>query len=297
MDFKQIEAFVNVAKYKSFSKAAESIFLSQPTISAHIASLEEELNISLFDRNGKDIRITEAGTLFLEYAINMINTRNSAFSQLLEYKNNISGKLTIAASTTPCRFLVPSLIKDFCREYKEITFDIKEDSTRNIMETILSGNADIGIAGGDIHDKRLSSYKICDDTLTLISNDPSLPDIITRDMLLKLPFILREKGSATRTTFENALRDNNINPARLRIFSEASSLESVIQLVKHGLGISAASEIACKDYLDTGLLRKHSLEGININRGIFLVIHNKRTLSPTAKAFFEKTTGIPYEMP
>jgi DNA-binding transcriptional LysR family regulator len=78
MDFKQIEAFVNVAKYKSFSKAAEAIYLSQPTISSHIASLENELGVILFDRNGKEVRLTRAGSIFIEYAVNLINIRNTA---------------------------------------------------------------------------------------------------------------------------------------------------------------------------------------------------------------------------
>lgn len=287
MDFKQIEAFVNVAKYKSFSKAAEAIFLSQPTISAHIASLEQELNITLFDRNGKDIRLTHAGSLFLEYAINLINIRNLAISSLADFNNKITGRLTIASSTAPCRFLLPSFIKSFSDLYKEVSFDIKEESTRNVLEMIISGDAEVGIVGEQIDDSRLTYTKIGEDNLVLISNNTRLPENTSMDMLLNEKFILREKGSATRSAFENALEYNGYSINRLKVFAEVSSFEAVIQFVKNGAGVSMVSDLACEDYIEAGLIRKHIVEGFEIKRGIYIVTHNKRTLSPSAKAFYK----------
>lgn len=86
MDFKQIEAFINVAKFKSFSKAAEAIFLSQPTISAHISNLEKELNTTLFDRSSKEVNLTPAGKIFFDYALNLLNIRNNAIYSINEFQ-------------------------------------------------------------------------------------------------------------------------------------------------------------------------------------------------------------------
>jgi DNA-binding transcriptional LysR family regulator len=287
MDFKQIEAFVNVARYKSFSKAAEAIYLSQPTVSAHIASLENELNISLFDRAGKEIKITYGGSLFLEYAINLINIRNTAISNLAELDNNISGKLVIASSTTPCRFLLPSLLGEFHNNYNGVSFDIREESSKDVVDMILSGNADIGIVGEILEENKLSYVKIADDNLILISNSKDIPENVTFDQILKREFILRNKGSATRNVFERSLALNGIDSSKLSVFAEVSSLEAVLQLVKYNSGVSIVSELASTDYINTGLIRKHNIINFNITRGIYLVTHNKRTLSPVAKVFYQ----------
>jgi DNA-binding transcriptional LysR family regulator len=287
MDFKQIDAFVNVAKYKSFSKAAEAIYLSQPTVSAHIASLEESLNVTLFDRSGKDIHLTHAGTVLLEFAINLINLRNTAILSISQIDKNISGKLTIACSTTPCRFLLPSLVKSYHDIYKDVSFEIKEDSTKKVVNMILSGSGDIGIVGEQINDPRLSYRKITEDNLVIISNSNSLPDDLTLEEVFKENFIQRESGSATRNIFDNTLKANGFNSGSLNIFAEVSSLEAILQFVKSGAGISIASEMACNDYIQAGLLKKHNLKGINITRGIYVVTHLKRTLTPSAKAFLD----------
>lgn len=285
MDFKQIEAFVNVSKYKSFSKAAEAIYLSQPTVSAHISSLEQELGVVLFDRSSKEIRLTHAGAVFLEYAVNLINIRNNAISSLTEFGSRIAGRLTVASSTTPCRFLIPSLIKSFYDKYPSVNFDIKEESTKNVIDMILIGNADVGIVGDIINDPKLSYSKIIDDKLVLISGNKPLPDIVPIELMLQQRFILREKGSATRSVFENALKHAGYGPERIKVFSEVSSLESVLQFVKSGAGVSVVSELACRDYIQTGLLSKHAIEGLDITRGIYVVTHTRRTLSPAAREF------------
>lgn len=291
MDFKQIEAFINVAKYKSFSKAAEAIYLSQPTISAHIASLEQELSIILFDRHGKEVRLTHAGSLFLEYAINLINIRNTAISSLSDFETSIKGRLTIASSTTPCRFLLPSLVKSFKNTYPDVTFCIREDSTKNVIENILSGESDVGIVGEVLPDSRLSYTKICNDRLVLISNSNTLPENISIEDLLHENFILREKGSATRNTLEKELKTMGYSTERLKIFAEVNSLEAVLQFVKNGVGVSIVSEIACQDYISVGLIKKHMLDKLKISREIFLVTHQKRTLPPVAKEFLKHVTS------
>lgn len=289
MDFKQIDAFANVAKFSSFSKAAEAIYLSQPTVSAHIASLEEELGTQLFDRRGKDVRLTYAGTLFLEYAINLINLRNTAILNISEIDKKISGKLTIASSTTPCRFILPALVNGYHNQFEDVTFDIKEGSTKKVVEIITSGSADIGVVGEIIPDARLSYEKISSDYLTIISNNPTLPEKLTFEALLKQNFIIRESGSATRHIFETAIKTNGYSLDRIKVFAIVSSLETVLQFVKNGIGVSIVSDLACRDYVTSGLIKKHTVQGLEINRGIYVVTHNKRTLSPSAKSFLAYT--------
>lgn len=283
MDFKQIEAFINVAKYKSFSKAAEATFLSQPTISSHISSLEKELKVMLFDRNGKDIRLTEAGKLFYEYAINLVNIRDNAISSLSLYDNRICGKITIAASTTPCRFLLPEAIKSFSKLYNEVSYDIKEGSTQYVVDQLISFNVDLGIVGDIIDDCKLTYTNIFQDKLVLISNFDNLDENIDFKDLIKLPFIQREDGSATRHIFEKFLEKNYIDTNSISNIITANSLESLLIFVKNGLGVAVVSEYACKEYLECGIIKKHTVKGFDIVRGIYLVCHNKKTLTPAAR--------------
>jgi DNA-binding transcriptional LysR family regulator len=286
MDFKQIEAFVNVARYKSFSRAAEAVYLSQPTISAHIASLEQELNVVLFDRTNKEIKITSAGAVFLEYATNMLNIRNTAVSSLADFDARVAGRLCISSSTTPARSLVPQLISRFYSLYPNVKFDLKEDSTKGVITNILNGVSEVGIVGEIIDDSRLEYKEIALDSLVIVSNIPDLQDEITMDTLFAHSFIQREYGSATRSVFEKALRRMGSSPDKLKVFVEVSSLESVLQFVKNGSVLSVASEMACQDLINSGIIRKHTIKDMDMHRGIYMAVHSRRTLSPTAKAFY-----------
>jgi DNA-binding transcriptional LysR family regulator len=287
MDFKQIEAFISVARFKSFSKAANTIFLSQPTISSHIASLERELNVQLFDRTSKEVYLTPAGKSFLEYAINLISTRNNAISNLSNFNTTISGKLNLSASTTPCNSLVPDLIKKFSGLYPEVRFNITEQGSGDIIKTILDLQCEIGIVGTTINNSKIKSYKLMEDDLVLASStDMNIPDEITLKDLLKYKFIIREKNSATRSTLDIALESKGINPNLLNVFCEVNNLDNLLQFVKLGTGVSIISEKISFDYIDSSKIKISKITDLLLKRNLYLIINSKRTLTPVANAFF-----------
>lgn len=286
MDFKQIEAFISVARFKSFSKAANTIFLSQPTISSHIASLEKELNIQLFDRTSKEVNLTPAGTSFLDYAIDIINTRNHAVVALSDFNTSISGKLSISASTTPCNSIVPELMQEFSVKYPNVTFNINEQSSGKIIKDILDLHCEIGIVGNIVEHDRIKSYKLLEDELVIISNPKlDVPKELTVKDLCKYNFIFREKNSATRNTFENLL-SQSLDINKLNIYCEVNNLDTLIQFVKTGMGISIVSSKVYDNYAYDTTLTSSKLKDLKLNRDIYLIKNSRRTLSPTAKAFF-----------
>ena len=288
MDFKQIEAFISVARLKSFSKAANNIYLSQPTISSHISSLEKELNIQLFDRNSKEVNLTPAGRCFLDYAVDIINTRNNAINCLCDFDNNISGTLVLGASTTPCNTIVPSLVNRFSAEYPHIKFNIIEQSSGEIIQDIIDLNCEIGIVGSLNSNEKIKSYCLMEDELLVISSPAlKLPKELTLDEFLKYKIILREKNSATRKTFEDVMQEKGLNSGKINLCCEVNNLDTLIQFVKTGMGISIISKCLCKDYEDLGLLNVSTIKDVHLTRNIYLVLNSKRTLTPTAKAFFE----------
>ena len=286
MDFKQIEAFIAVSKYKSFSRAADAIFLSQPTVSTHVAALENELNITLFDRNGKEVDLTPSGTVFLDYAINMVNTRNSALSHILNLNNKVSGVLSIVSSSTPCRSVLPKLIKTFVSKYPDVLFDIKESSDKEVINLILSNMYSIGFCSTYEKNDHLGFKKIVDDHLIVISNISNLPYYIQLEDIMCNKFVLREKDSPVRDTFESFVESKGISLDKLNIGFETNSTETIIQLVKNNACISVLPESTCADYIKSGIIKKHVIKDLNIPQSIYMVYHKRRTLSPVAEAFF-----------
>lgn len=288
MDFKQIEAFINVAKFKSFSKAANSSFLSQPAISSHISSLEKELSIQLFDRTSKEVLLTPAGESFLKYAIDILNTRDKAISHLANFNGNISGKLKLAASTTPCNTILPALLRQFHSLYPEVSFDIVENSSGEIIENIIKFDYELGMVGEPINDEKVKSYELIQDDLVVISSpELDVPDTISVDSLLKYTFIMREEGSATRRTFEDALQKHGLDISAVDVCFEVNNLDAIFQCVKEGLGISVVSKQISKNYSSIGLIKESYIQDLSLKRSIYLVVSSKRTLTPTAKAFFK----------
>lgn len=287
MDFKQIEAFINVAKFKSFSKAAASSFLSQPAISSHIASLEKELSVQLFDRTSKEVLLTPAGESFLKYALDILNTRDKAICNIVNFNETVNGKLKLSASTTPCNTIVPSLIKEFNKLYPEVSFDVIEQSSGEIIEDIIKFDCELGLVGELVNDEKIKSYKLIDDDLVLISSPAlNIPDIVQIETLSNYKFILREVGSATRKTFEDALRKQGFNISNIDVHFEVNNLDTLFQFVKNGLGISVVSKHVLRDYISLGLIKESQIGNLLLKRHIYLVKSSKRTLTPTAKAFF-----------
>jgi DNA-binding transcriptional LysR family regulator len=287
MDFKQIEAFINVAKFKSFSKAANASFLSQPAISSHIASLEKQLRIQLFDRTSKEVLLTPAGDSFLNYAIDILNARDKAISNLAKFNETVSGKLKLASSTTPCNTIVPILIKKFHSLYPDVSFDVIERSSREIIENIIRFDCELGIVGELVNDEKIKSYELMKDDLIVISSPEfNLPNSIKVEALLKYQFILREEGSATRKTFEDAIQRHGLDTSDMNICFEVSNLDTLLQFVKQGLGISVVSKQVFRDYISYGLIKETSIEDLCLKRSIYLISSSKRTLTPTSKAFF-----------
>lgn len=288
MDFKQIETFISVAKYKSFSKAANAVFLSQPAVSSNVSSLEKELHIQLFDRTSKEVLLTPAGEAFLKYAIDIINTRNNAVEYLTNFNYVVSGTLSLAASTTPCNTIVPVLIKKFRKLYPDVCFNIMEQSSGEIADNITKFNYEIGIIGSFVNDEKINCFKMLDDELVIASNkELNLPDEIPLDSLCKYKFILREKQSATRKTFENLLKSNHFDMRNLDICIEANNLDSIIQLIKNGLGISVLSAEVLKSCSKAYDMKISRIKEFEIKRGLYVITSSKRTLTPTAKAFFD----------
>lgn len=290
MDLKQLESFVAIAKFKSFSKAADYLYLTQPTISSHIINLEKELNITLFDRCSKKVSLTKAGEILYDYAVNIINLKENAKFKLGEFKGKIIGNIEIASSTIPEQYIIPSIICGFHKSYPDVTFNMMHYDSKQVLEGVLCGDVDFGIVGAKISHKQLKYTELLNDEMLLVTPNcepyTSFPSKINFDRILQKNLIFREKGSGTRTLLEYALKnDLDIELEDLKIIAYIESTEAIKQCIIKGLGISFLSKRAVEREVQLNLLKTFEIDELELKRSFYLVCHKFRSPSPLETAF------------
>lgn len=289
LEFKQLECFITVAREKSFSKAAEIMYLSQPSVTSKLQKLERELGIKLLNRKNKNISLTEGGEIFYRYATELINLCAKAENSICEYKKNIEGVLTICASSIPEQYLLPYIVKSFKEKYPQVIFSIRHKDSKEVADEILAGTINFGFVGAKYLSEALEYIDFFDDKLVLVtSNDMKLEGKqVTVDRLFGKDIVIREEGSGTRLLIENALKEKDLD---LSIFNSQTineSMEAVKKMVALGVGISFISEIAVKDEVATGQLVSYDIEGLKLYRHFSLAYSKNRCLSPIEEKFKE----------
>ncbi|MBT2759489.1 LysR family transcriptional regulator [Mesobacillus foraminis] len=289
MDLHQLYVFTKVVEHKSFSKAADAIFLSQSTVSSHIHSLEKMLNVSLFDRVGRESILTPHGERLYHWAQKLLLLKDQALLDLSEGMNELQGSIRIAASSVPGQFLIPHMIKEFREEYPAVTFYINETSSKIVAEKVLSGTVDMGILGGKYENEKLEYIPLLKERLVLITaNNIDLPSPVGIQELLKYPFVMRSSDSGTNDILESLLKKNQIPKEELNIVAYTDSGQSLVQFVNQGIGISIVSEIAANEYFRNGMIKVYEVKDFTDERYFYLVYNKKKTLPLVSKLFINK---------
>lgn len=258
MDFKQIEAYIKVVEFASFSKAAEAIFLSQPSVSTYINSMEKELDTVLLNRSNKDISPTLAGKIFYENAKAIVALRDDTFLRIKSLAGNTSGEINIIASTVPSQYILPKLLPRFNDLYPNISFNIKQADTFEAAQAISGGKSEIGFLGGIVEDGKCEYCEFMIEKLIIIapinSGFSSLEKYSLKEILYTCRFISRERGSGTRAQYEEFLSLHNININRINICASFDNTQSIINAVINGMGVSIVSEYAARAFIDKKML-------------------------------------------
>ncbi|PHS33192.1 MAG: LysR family transcriptional regulator [Alkaliphilus sp.] len=291
MDFKQLDIFINVVKHGTFSKTAEKIYLTQPTISAHIAGLEKELGIILFERKGKTTELSEGGKMFYPLAVDIIEMKEIAISAARSYKEGVRGKLVIGASTTVCNYILPKRMNDFIEIFPDVVFKIKQGNSAEVINDVLDYSTDLGIVGSIVKNNNLEYSDFAEDELVLI-----VPNIkkykswryeVSIEDVIKEKFITREKGSGTRKRFEEELKINDISRENIKKVAEFDSLEGVIRAVEEGLGVAVVSTISTSNFVGREKMKAIRIKNFNLIRKFYIVNHKNRVLNPATEKFKE----------
>jgi DNA-binding transcriptional LysR family regulator len=287
LDIHRLEIFIKVAEFKNFSKAANAMYLTQPTISQHITSLENYLDIALFDRMGKEVKLTKAGEILYQYAKQITALMGEARQALDHFQGKKRGHLILGGSTIPGEYILPALLGRFKVLYPEIRITLRIGDTKQIINEVIEGTIELGIIGAKINNPRLHFVRFLEDELIVVvplGHRWWNKTCIDVHNLIDEPIIIRERGSGTRISMENKLQQLGIPFDSLNIIAEVGSTTAVKQAIKAKLGITLISERAVDDEIQLKLFKKIPIKKTKITRSFYIIRDKKRTPSPLSKA-------------
>ncbi|MEH2468640.1 DNA-binding transcriptional LysR family regulator [Nitrobacteraceae bacterium AZCC 2161] len=285
MTLEQLRIFIAVAEKQHVTQAAAELNLTQSATSAAIAALEARYGIKLFDRIGRGIVLTRIGQDFLVEARGVVARARAAAQVLNDLAGLKRGTLTIAASQTVANYWLPSRIQTFRRAHPGIDLHVTIANTEQVAQSVREGSADLGFVEGDVDDALLTIRKLEGDTLVIVvaGTHPwaARTHIAAKD-LISTAWILREKGSGTRSMFEAALRKIGVKFSDLRIALELPSNEAVRAAVEAGDCATAISDLVVAQSLATKSL--HKIRFDLPRRSFFVLRHKERYASQAEKA-------------
>lgn len=302
MEFKQLQSFVEVVNYQSFTKAAEKLFVSQPTVSAHINQLEEELNTRLILRTTKSIELTPKGTEVYDYAVHILNIRD----RLLESCSPKSQKIIhIGASTIPSAYILPELLPEYGKLSRDTYFSIHQSDSQGIVNGLKEGLFDIGMVGMPVDDEQITCVPFCHDHMLLITpvNEHFLQLKQTKEYdipaLLKEPIIMRESGSGSKKTADLFMEHMGIKDQDMHIVARVNDQEAIKNMVAGGLGVSIISEMAARNFLAEKRILGFPLDSPTSDRQLYIIYRKDYLPSDYVSNFlkfiqkkFEKETTL-----
>ena len=302
MNLKQLEAFVQVAEGGSFSKAAKELFLTQPTISSHISSLERELNARLFVRNTKEVSLSEDGIKLYTYAKQMLDLQREIEVTFGMDEEGESHAVTIAASTIPAQYLLPEVLTRFSERYPQEQIRIQETDSSKVVMQIVDHRVDIGFTGTVLEKKHCKYIPFYKDELVIITpNTPKYQELAQGNKediswIKKEHVIMREEGSGTRKEAELQLKGAGVNFAGLDIIASIENQETIKKSVRQGMGISILSKLATADEVANGEILAFPIPNSDEGRDINLVYNKNYQMTRSAERFIKVVKEV-YNIP
>ena len=288
MDFDQIHTFLEIVRLKSFSKAAQTCYRTQPAISAQIRQLEHELKCELFERFGSRISLTTAGKLFAHYAEQVMDVRRQAQNALNELESTPRGELVIAANEATCIYVLPSVFAEYKVQFSGVQLQVNRSYGSRIVEAVMENVADFGLTQLPVAEKRVQIVDIYkDEVLCVVPVGHPLATLerISCEDVVSYPLLLPQSGM-TRTRlnawFEKVEDD-------LQISMELDSTETMKRFVMAGLGISFLSGATAQEEVAAGALRAIPLAPEPMIRKLGLIYRKDKALSKAALGFIQVT--------
>jgi DNA-binding transcriptional LysR family regulator len=284
MDLDQLHTFLEIVRLKSFSKAAQTCFRTQPAISAQVRQLEQELNTQLFERFGSRISLTTAGKVFCRFAEQILDLRRQARDAINELEQMPRGELIIAANEATCIYVLPQVFSEYTRRFPNVQLLVERAYGSRIPEAILDNLVDFGFAQLPIQDRKLQVVKIHSDEIKLIvpaGHPLSSKERVTASDVVPYPLLLPKYGM-TRARLNEWLE---LVEDSIRITMELDSSEMIKRFVMAGLAVSFLTASNCRDEIAAGRLHALSLAPEPLVRNLGLAYRKDKALSKAALGF------------
>lgn len=286
----QLQILKAIATEKNFTKAAEVLYVSQPSLSKQIKTLEKNLDILLINRESNRISLTENGKVFLQYSERILALCEESCRALIDLKNGDRGNLTVGASQTIGTYLMPRVLALFAQNHPQIDLKVQVNSTRIIAKNVINREIDIAVVGGEIPDelrKNLTVEHFVEDELSLIiskSHPFAKKKKINKDDLYHLNFITLNSNSTIRKFIDNILIQNQIETKQFKIIMQLNSIEGIKTAVSLGLGAAFVSSSAIEKEIELETIEILTIENIKITRTLS-IISNPECYKYKSKAF------------
>jgi DNA-binding transcriptional LysR family regulator len=288
MDLDQLHTFLEIVRLKSFSKAAQSCFRTQPAVSAQVRQLEQELNAPLFERLGTKIALTPAGHILAEYAEQILDLRRRAQDGINELDRVPRGELMIAANEASCIYVLPRVFSEFKKQFPNVHILVDRSYGARVVDAVLENLSDFGITQLPVTEKRLQIVKIHSDEIKVLlpANHPLAgKKSLTAFELTGFPLLLPKTGT-TRNRLNAWLEPVE---DELNVSMELDSTEMIKRFVMAGLGLSFLAGTHCQEEVAAGKLVATSLGPEPMERQLALIYRKDKALSKAALGFIEVT--------
>ncbi len=292
MDIRKLEAFCKVYERQSFSQAGEVMHLSQPTISSHVANLEDELGVRLFDRMGRKVMPTQAGHVLYKSVVSVFANLDQAKASIEMLRDKVVGELVVGCSTIPAHNIMPAVLSRFSLVYPDVNFTIHTGGTAEIIQRVVAGDWPVGIVGQKPDEEVLKAELVAEDDTVVVAavNASWMPEKTTSlsiDELVGLPWILREKGSGTRRVLETGLEQIGKSLGNLNVRCWVEGTCETIAHTLAGVGVSITSRLASEPYIQNGSLIRLNVPLLEGRRRFYLIYHKDRYMFPALQTFVD----------
>jgi DNA-binding transcriptional LysR family regulator len=295
LDLHKLRLFMVVAEHEHYSRASVALGISQPALTVHVRDLERHFGVPLFERAGRNVRLTEAGRLVLDYARRLFALADELDETVGDLRAGRTGTLRLGASTTIGDYLLPGVLGTFRARHPGIAITVEIANTGQIADRVREGTLHLGLVGEAPQGSDLVATPYLDDDIVLVVSPRHAwagRTILALD-LVDAPLVVRERGSATREAAAAALASRGI---RLPVALELGGTESVKGAVGAGLGVAFVSACATITELATGRLAQVSIADLTIRRQFHLVQRRDRRLTAAETAFLA-ILALPANMP
>jgi len=276
---------------RSFSRAAKRMLLTQPALSKHIQNLENAVGARIVNRGGEGVSLTPEGRVLYDYAGRMLRMREEAREKIARARGSASGIVSVVASTIPATYILPRILASFRRGYPGIEVRVRAADSDGTLETILGGEAEIGLVGKKPPGRRIHAEELWADRLVLAvpAEHPwAGKKSVATGALVREPFVVREKGSATRDIMETCLKKNgDLSLADLNVVAEMGSSEAVKEAVIAGVGLSILSIHAIAREVKQGAVAALTVRNCRLERSFYLIYRRQFDLMHHHQLFLD----------